>query len=214
MNAEPLLDCLKRINYLSKRALIIAIMLTLLLSACSGGAGSSNGGSPRSTPDTGPIAAGFRASNSVVDQDATATLSWNLSAQSCRASDGWNGERSASGREQVGPISARTTYTLTCSSDSGNIIEMVEIRVNGSVALSWVPPNENADGSELNDLAGYHIYVGERSRAYDRTIQLPDATATDARISLPSGSYHVAMTAFDLEGNESAYSNEVLRSVP
>ena len=91
---------------------------------------------------------------------------------------------------------------------------MVDIRVNGPVSLSWTPPTQNADGSELNDLAGYRIYAGERSREYDQTIELGDPAATDARISLPSGEYHVAMTAFDREGHESAYSNEVIRSVP
>ena len=91
---------------------------------------------------------------------------------------------------------------------------MVDVRVNGPVTLSWVPPTENADGTELNDLAGYRIYAGERSREYDEIVELADPTASDARITLPSGDYFVAMTAIDLEGNESAYSNEVLRSVP
>lgn len=91
---------------------------------------------------------------------------------------------------------------------------MVEVKVAGPVSLSWEAPTRNADGSELDDLAGYRIYVGERSRTYDQTTDLPNPTATNAQITLPSGDYHVAMTALDREGNESAYSNEVLRSVP
>ncbi len=202
----------RQLLVLSRVIQATTIILTLMLGACSGS--SSGSGNARSSADPGPVAAGFRASSRVVDAGSRVTLTWNLSAQSCSASGGWNGQRPASGSEQVGPISVRTTYTLTCTSDSGTVLEMVDIRVNGPVSLSWVPPTENADGTELNDLAGYRIYAGEYSREYDQVIELTDPVATDARISLPSGDYHVAMTAYDLEGNESAYSNEVLRSVP
>jgi len=196
----------------STKTLFLAIILSTILSACSGS--SSSSGTHRQVSDSGSIAAGFRASSVLVEPGSTVTLSWNLSAQSCNASGAWNGEKPNTGTEQVGPISARSTYTLSCMSGSGTVLEMVDIRVNGSVSFSWVPPTQNADGSELNDLAGYRIYAGERSREYDQTIDLGDPMATEARITLPSGEYHLAMTALDQEGNESAYSNEILRSTP
>ncbi|MDP2648013.1 MAG: PKD domain-containing protein, partial [Candidatus Yanofskybacteria bacterium] len=45
------------------------------------------------------------------------TLSWNApNATSCTASGGWSGAKAApSGSQVVGPLSANTTFTLTCS---------------------------------------------------------------------------------------------------
>ena len=192
--------------------LVPLIVPTMFLVACSGSSGSSGDG--RSPSGSGPIAPGFSASSNLVEPGSTVILSWNLSAQSCIASGGWNGERPATGSEQVGPISVQTTYTLTCSSGTGTIIEIANIRVNGSVSLSWVPPTHNTDGTELNDLAGYRIYTGEHSRTYEQMLELADPMATDTRITLPSGEHHIAMTALDLDGNESAYSNEVRRRIP
>jgi hypothetical protein len=91
---------------------------------------------------------------------------------------------------------------------------MIALRVNGPIALSWVAPTENVDGSPLTDLAAYRVYYGEASRAYTAQRHIDDRTQTSTTITLPSGDYFVAMTALDAEGNESAYSNEVLKSTP
>lgn len=49
-----------------------------------------------------------------------ATLSWTATnATSCTASNGWTGSRATSGTEQVGPITAATTYALACSGNGG-----------------------------------------------------------------------------------------------
>ena len=77
--------------------------------------------------------------------------------------------------------------------------------------LGWVAPTENVDGTPLTDLAGYRIYYGDSSRDYSDMADVVDPVVTTHSITLISGSYYVAMTALDADGNESAYSNEVVK---
>ena len=84
----------------------------------------------------------------------------------------------------------------------------------GEVSISWVPPSENVDGTPLTDLASYRIYYGSMSRSYTDSIDIQDPTATSHAFAVASGDYYVTMTALDQNGNESAYANEIVRSVP
>jgi hypothetical protein len=90
---------------------------------------------------------------------------------------------------------------------------MLSVSVLGSVNLAWEPPAENEDGSPVTDLTGYRIYYGSFSRDYDDEVTVNNGNATGWTVALPSGEYYFAMTAFDANGNESALSNEVQRSV-
>ena len=153
------------------------------------------------------------AADTIVDSGGSTTLTWtSTDAASCSASGGWSGAKPVSGTEVVGPLSAGTSFSLTCSNASGNAVAMVSVAVSGNLTLSWVAPTENVDGSALTDLAGYRIYWGVASRSYDDFVQLNDATVTAHTEVVPEGDYYVAMTALDDDGNESAYSNEVLKS--
>lgn len=173
------------------------------------------------SPDPGPApdpipepTVQLSASSTLINAGGTATLTWSASnASQCTASGGWSGDRGTSGSAQVGPINAQTTFSLSCSGAGGTSLDMVAIRVNGSMNLNWVAPTENVDGTPLTDLAGYRVYYGTSSRNYGAPVVLDDPTATSVEITAPSGDYYVAMTALDAEGNESAYSNEVLKTV-
>ncbi len=83
-----------------------------------------------------------------------------------------------------------------------------------SKTLRWQSPTQNVDGSPLTDLAGYIVYWGVTSRNYtgNHNINSPATTQWDATVS--PGPYYFALTALDSEGNESAYSNEVLKTIP
>ncbi len=87
----------------------------------------------------------------------------------------------------------------------------------GSLHLEYEPPTENVDGSELLDLAGYKYYWGPQSRQYIDSFAITDETITegDFQITLTAlvTEYYVALTALDEDGNESGYSNEVLKTV-
>ena len=114
----------------------------------------------------------------------------------------------------MGPITAQTTFSLSCSGADGTSLAMVAVRVNGTMSLNWVAPTENVDGTPLTDLARYRVYYGTSSRSYGTPVQVNNPAATSVQITAASGDYYVAMTAIDAEGNESAYSNEVLKTVP
>ena len=69
-------------------------------------------------------------------------------------------------------------------------------------------PTENTDGSQLTDLAGYHIYYGTSAGAWTSTITVLDAAETSYVVSgLASGTYYFAIVAFNSEGVDSADSN-------
>ena len=157
----------------------------------------------------------FSSSDELIDQGSGVTLTWSAThASSCSASGGWSGGRGTSGNEFINGIDNSTTFTLTCAGPGGNVVEMLTVSTRSSVALNWVAPDENVDGTPLTDLAGYRIYYGTASRDYSGMVQVNNPAETSHTLSLASGDYYVAMTALDQEGNESAYSNEVLKTAP
>ena len=84
------------------------------------------------------------------------------------------------------------------------LFSSVNLLAAQSVGLAWDPNSEN-------DLAGYLVYYGTASRNYDQTLSAatPSATVTN----LNSGTtYYFAVTAYNTNGMESGYSNEVLYS--
>lgn len=84
----------------------------------------------------------------------------------------------------------------------------------GSVTLSWQPPTENSDGSPLLDLAGYNIYFGTSSNSYDNQIQVDNpGLSTYVVENLIPNTYYFSATAFNSSGNESAFSEEVIKVV-
>lgn len=77
-----------------------------------------------------------------------------------------------------------------------------------SVTLEWDAPTSNADGSPLNDLAGYKVYYGNSSTNYTNSVDIGNFTSATIN-DLSSGTWYFAVTAYDASGNESSYSNEV-----
>lgn len=71
------------------------------------------------------------------------------------------------------------------------------------VTLAWDPV-------QATDLAGYKIYYGYASRTYGFSVDV--GKVTNAALSGINAAkvYYFAATAYDLQGNESAYSNEVV----
>jgi len=76
-----------------------------------------------------------------------------------------------------------------------------------SALLIWNPNRER-------DLAGYRVYVGERSRRYNNVYDVGLQTRF-ALGDLPRGkTYFLTVIAYDLSGNESGFSEEVSVTVP
>ena len=84
----------------------------------------------------------------------------------------------------------------------------------GSVSLSWDFPTERSDGTPLTDLAGCRVHYGIASGDY---VVSEDAGATNcATISglQEDCTYYFAVTAYDVAGMESPYSEEATVTVP
>lgn len=70
------------------------------------------------------------------------------------------------------------------------------------VTLEW---NANTE----QDLAGYIIYQGTSSRDYDASMDVGNWTSTTIANLENNKTFYFAVTAYDTDGNESGYSNEV-----
>lgn len=82
----------------------------------------------------------------------------------------------------------------------------------GFVTLTWDSPTTNADGTPLEDLAGYKIYYGISEGNYTASMDAGNVT-TYTVSNLSSGTYYFAVIAYDISGNESDYSNEVSKII-
>lgn len=81
-----------------------------------------------------------------------------------------------------------------------------------SLTLNWDAPTTNVDGSPLTDLVGYKIYYGSSSGDYTDIIDVGNVT-TYKIAALSSGQWCFTITAYDLSGNESSYSNETCTTI-
>ena len=83
-----------------------------------------------------------------------------------------------------------------------------------SATLSWTPPTQNSDGSALTDLAGYNFYYGTESGNFQTSIRIDNPGITIYVIeNLTPNTYYFVITAFNRNGAESDFSNEVSRQV-
>ncbi len=74
--------------------------------------------------------------------------------------------------------------------------------LGASFTLAWDPNQEP-------DLAGYKLYYGTSSRSYSQNVNVGNLTLYTLAGLQAGVTYYFAVTAYDTEGNESDYSNEV-----
>lgn len=79
--------------------------------------------------------------------------------------------------------------------------------VSKTVSLAW-NASVGADGQPDPLVSGYRIYYGNRPGQYSKVVTLGKVTTT-ALSGLNTGNYYFALTAFDAQGNESGYSEEI-----
>jgi hypothetical protein len=72
----------------------------------------------------------------------------------------------------------------------------------GSLSISWSQNNEN-------DLAGYRVYYGVQSRLYHSNKDVGKSNECTLDNLEPDKLYYIALTAYDITGNESGFSAEV-----
>jgi hypothetical protein len=93
------------------------------------------------------------------------------------------------------------------------IILNASVLFAGQATLIWDPPNKNADGTPLNDLAGYKVYYGTSSGTYTKVIDIKKVTTYTINNLADGFTYYFAVTTYDESKNESRYSNEVSKKV-
>lgn len=135
------------------------------------------------------------------------------------------------------PLALDTSYTATVTTGvtdvAGNPLAVsfswsfsTGSTVVNAATLTWEAPTTNADGSPLNDLAGYKIYSGTTSRndagftAYDDTLDVGNSPicaiggtgsleCTHVMQGFAAGTtVYFTVTAYDVSNNESGFSNE------
>ncbi len=82
-----------------------------------------------------------------------------------------------------------------------SLVYSVRAVYSAQVTLEW----EASSG----DIAGYKVYQGTSSRDYDATLDIGNWTSVTIAGLAEDEAYYFAVTAYDLEDNESGYSNEL-----
>ena len=86
--------------------------------------------------------------------------------------------------------------------------------VNSSVTIAWTPPQTCEDGTPLNDLGGFKLYAGLSSRNYDTVTDVGNQSNKLVSNLVQGDTYYFSVTAYDAQINESAYSEELIYTVP
>ena len=84
----------------------------------------------------------------------------------------------------------------------------------GAATLSWYPPTQNIDGSQLTNLAGYRIYYGRDPNVLGRTVVIDNPGLSSYVIeNLATGQWHFVMTSVNLDGVESRRTAAVSKTI-
>jgi len=85
----------------------------------------------------------------------------------------------------------------------------------GAATLNWSAPTTDADGSSLDDLAGYRVFYGQQLGQYNQSLVINNPTVTTAVIdNLTSGTWFFQVAGFDDAGNQSELSNAASKTIP
>ena len=110
---------------------------------------------------------------------------------------------------------ARDSITTTFTLAAGSVTPPPPV-TPGSASLSWDAPTLNEDGSALKDLAGYKVYMSNKT-----PVTASNSTMTDVGLKnlhtvskLAPGTYYFVVTAYNASGIESAPSNEGSKTIP
>ena len=97
------------------------------------------------------------------------------------------------------------------------MVGLLALLLASDVLLHWTanPEPYGAECKETNtvDLKGYKVHRGAATRAYDMSVDVGNVT-TYTMVGVANGSWFFAVTAYDACGNESGFSNEVVKVIP
>jgi hypothetical protein len=77
----------------------------------------------------------------------------------------------------------------------------------GSATVSWTPPSQNTDGSQLGNLSGYHIYYGAAAGNLTQSVAIANPGLTRYVLNgLSTQTWYFSMTSYNSAGVESGRS--------
>ena len=76
--------------------------------------------------------------------------------------------------------------------------------------ISWAAPQGNEDGSPLENLLGYYVYVGDSPATMIPYTFTPSLTRFWVYQYVPKGAHYLAITAVNVDGIESEMSQIVI----
>jgi len=214
------------------RQFVVAMLVASLAAACGGSGGGPDETTdidpPPPTPNNPPTISGTPALSVTWDQSYEFTPSANDPDGDPLTFSIANQPEWASFDEDSGTLAGTpaethigTTAGVTIAVSDGELsaslapfdIEVVAPPL-GSATVFWDIPTTNADGSPLNDLAGFEVHYGATSQSYTEIMPVDDSAASSAQIDeLPPGVYFFAVLAVDTSGNKSALSPEVSKDI-
>jgi hypothetical protein len=90
------------------------------------------------------------------------------------------------------------------TSSLGPFTITVEQNGNLSATLSWTPPTRREDGTALNAIGGYLIYVGQSEGSLDREIKVSNGGISSYTVDgLTPGTWYLGVKAYDTDGLKS-----------
>jgi hypothetical protein len=120
------------------------------------------------------------------------------------------GTTSSTAPQTVADTAPASTTTTTTSGSTTTSPPSTTTASSSSVTLGWVAPTENSNGTPITDLAGYKIHYGTASQEYTQVVSLANPSLSRYVVdSLTSGTYYFAITAYNSQGTESAFSGEI-----
>jgi hypothetical protein len=177
---------------------------------------------------SGTPAASVVAGNAYAFQPSATDADGNALTFSISNKPAWATFSTANGRLSGTPATGNVgTYgNIVISATDGKAtasLPAFSIQVNstsvqtGTVTLSWAAPTKRADGTPLSlaDIDGYRIHYGKTAGNYTSQVNVADGTAQKVNLTnLPTGTYYLVMTTYDVTGRESGNSSMVTKSVP
>lgn len=82
-----------------------------------------------------------------------------------------------------------------------------------AATIRWVPPLTNEDGTNLGDLAGYKVHYGTSQGSYPNIVVVSNNVTETTIDNLPGDTYYFVVTAHDVYGNDSAFSDPPVSKV-
>lgn len=82
-----------------------------------------------------------------------------------------------------------------------------------SATIRWIPPLTNEDGTNLGDLAGYKVHYGTSQGSYPNIVVVSNNVTETTIDNLPGDTYYFVVTAHDVYGNDSAFSDPPVSKV-